>query len=158
ALFLALWDRAPGERHVAITAASPHVDTWRAAQASVGAPAAAVRRPDEPDGAALRVALQRAAAALGLAVPEVEIAATPGIHPPPRAERRSRAEPIFQRALARLGRRAAAATLEWSDAGAPQIRGAADTFVSISHTDDACLCVVGATAQGCDLVPVKERT
>lgn len=50
--------------------------------------------------------------------------------------------------------------IQWLASGKPVLDGAGlqDVDISLSHDDQVCLCVVGQGPQGCDIVPITERT
>ena len=50
--------------------------------------------------------------------------------------------------------------IQWLASGKPVLSGVGveNVDISLSHDDQVCLCVVGQGPQGCDIVPLTERT
>ena len=50
--------------------------------------------------------------------------------------------------------------IQWLPSGKPVLDGSGlrGVEISLSHDDQACLCVVGPGPQGCDIAPITERT
>lgn len=120
--------------------------------------------PEPRDRAVIEAALDAAVQGDPARRPALAVAHLPGLHGQRKPVRHERELPVVGRALrARLGLGESDPCpfrVRWLPSGKPEFSGvpAEGLGLSITHDDTYCLCVVGAEPQGCDLVPVEQRT
>ncbi|MGK7878136.1 MAG: SDR family NAD(P)-dependent oxidoreductase [Xenococcaceae cyanobacterium] len=113
------------------------------------------------DEAILREALMPLATSLQVKVPEFSLQTLPGLQHMSKAQRHQRELPILQQMASQvLNHEGESLQFHWSDSGKPilSVAGTEQLNVSLSHTDELLLCVVGRNSQGCDLETITPRT
>ena len=110
--------------------------------------------PDAFDSGDLRQRLDHAASALGVRAPFLTLAYGDW-HGPDRAARRLAERPLLTATLAAAD--LVGAEVVWAADHRPSLAGVQGFGVSVAHDERACLVVVGAGDQGCDVAPVTHR-
>jgi enediyne polyketide synthase len=119
--------------------------------------------PQERDRAKLKQVIEGACQQLNLTVPTITLEYLPNLQSQPKQQRRTLELPIINRALKeRLGLTAEDKLdfqLQTLDSGKPKLTGSAiaGLDLSLAHCDRYCLCVIGETAQGCDIESIQPR-
>ncbi len=118
--------------------------------------------PETRDRHQLQAVLGTTFQQLGIIPPAIALGYAPNLQAKPRDQRLQHEQLIVERALRdQLGLSSSEALdfgIRSQPSGKPELTGSVASFdVSLSHCDRYCLCVVGASPQGCDIEAIIPR-
>ena len=120
--------------------------------------------PDERDSRLISQELEGQCQATNFKAPKIKLKYLPGLHAVTKEKRHELQRPIMReaadQALVDVADQPNDYDIQWLESGKPVLKGLIrnNLDISLSHDNQLCVCTVGTTPQGCDIMPVVEHS